>query len=567
MKDYSAIEQRLQNSYDGLLSAAKAPDIKIDPDAKISRRESVSEFFGRPGMQIAAAALAVIFTVGGIYSFIFYFGSKNPGKKPIPAVSDTETAVGTDEEIGGYTTDELTETEEEISDMTAQETTEAEEPSNTGTETGEENTETEEEKTKPETEAEELTESSTEAEELTEPPTEAEELTEPPTEAEELTEPPTETEELTEPPTEAEELTEPPTEAEELTEPLTEDEETTEPEMTEPSTETEEITEPYFPYDIYLPQNLDDIFEKGDNVTPRYNGENLFKYKVIIKKDVPDITMELFGYERDMYFSKTEVHYAYGVTLDSYFSKNTSEYVEINRKTGKIVKYSCFSHTKDLYDSPVNAHSSREEFIQYARDLLLEYTGVSTEGCEAIVSTVAIGTTYKYTKEELNTDFVNFIEYDPDFSARYEIKFQKKIGCVNHADPMRVEIRSDGTVSLIYGIDLDDEYAPFADVKIDTDSITRYIEDRIDEIKKKFGITSYNITFMAIPLDGNLWIRAEVYSIIRTYDGQSLESTAEYLILVKGDFENPDYLIGDYNMYVDYEYDYEVVDPEETCWE
>ncbi|MBR6922748.1 MAG: hypothetical protein IKH51_11185, partial [Clostridia bacterium] len=250
MKDYGNIEQKLQESYDGLLSAVKAPDIKIDPDAKISRRESVSEFFGRPGMQIAAAALAVIFTVGGIYSFIFYFGSKNLGKKPIPAVSDTETAVGTDEESGGYTTDELTETEEEISDMTAQETTEAEEFSNTGTETGEENTETEEEKTGPETEAEELTE----------PPTEAEELTEPPTETEELTEPPTEAEKLTEPPTEAEELTEPPTEAEELTEPLTEDEETTEPEMTEPSTETEEITEPYFPYDIYLPQNVSNAF-------------------------------------------------------------------------------------------------------------------------------------------------------------------------------------------------------------------------------------------------------------------------------------------------------------------
>ena len=557
MKDYGNIEQKLQESYDGLLSAVKAPDIKIDPDAKISRRESVSEFFGRPGMQIAAAALAVIFTVGGIYSFIFYFGSKNLGKKPIPAVSDTETAVGTDEESGGYTTDELTETEEEISDMTAQETTEAEEFSNTGTETGEENTETEEEKTGPETEAEELTE----------PPTEAEELTEPPTETEELTEPPTEAEKLTEPPTEAEELTEPPTEAEELTEPLTEDEETTEPEMTEPSTETEEITEPYFPYDIYLPQNVSNAFEKNDKVTPLYNGENLFKYKHILRKDVPDITVELFGYERTMSFSYTEEHYAYGVTLDAYRSNNPNESVVINRKTGKIVEYSCSSRNKDFYDSPVNAHSSREEFIQYARDLLLEYTGVSTEGCEAIVSTHAIGTTYKYTKEELNTDFVNFTEYDPDFSARYEIRFQKKIGEVNRADRMIVEVNNDGTVQHIYGLDMHDEYEPFADVEIDVDSIIRYVEDRIDDVKKKYDITPGYITLMAVPLDGNYWVLVEQgYSITSAYDGRTTGGSVQYLVLIKGDFENPDYLMGDYNMYVDYEYDYEP-DPAETGWE
>ena len=72
---------------------------------------------------------------------------------------------------------------------------------------------------------------------------------------------------------------------------------------------------------------------------------------------------------------------------------------------------------------------------------------------------------------------------------------------------------------------------------------------------------------MAVPLDGNYWVLVEQgYSITSAYDGRTTGGSVQYLVLIKGDFENPDYLMGDYNMYVDYEYDYEP-DPAETGWE
>ena len=120
MKDYSAIEQRLQRNYDGLVSAVKEPAYKIDTNAKIKpKRQSVSDFFQRPGMQAVAAALAVVFTVGGFYAFIFFFGGRNTGKNPDPLTSDTVTdqteTAQTDNEVADDTTGaETTDTRSDV---------------------------------------------------------------------------------------------------------------------------------------------------------------------------------------------------------------------------------------------------------------------------------------------------------------------------------------------------------------------------------------------------------------------------------------------------------------------
>lgn len=120
MKDYSAIEQRLQRNYDGLVSAVKEPAYKIDTNAKIkSKRQSVSDFFQRPGMQAVAAALAFVFTVGGFYAFIFFFGGRNTGKNPDPLTSDTvtdqtETAQTDNEVTDDSTNAETTDTRSDV---------------------------------------------------------------------------------------------------------------------------------------------------------------------------------------------------------------------------------------------------------------------------------------------------------------------------------------------------------------------------------------------------------------------------------------------------------------------
>ncbi|MBQ7700114.1 MAG: leucine-rich repeat protein [Clostridia bacterium] len=78
MKNYDDIENRLQKHYDGLLDSVKAPDTKRIPENKKSSKwENVKDFFNSSGMQVVAAALALVFTVGGVYLFIFVFGGKN----------------------------------------------------------------------------------------------------------------------------------------------------------------------------------------------------------------------------------------------------------------------------------------------------------------------------------------------------------------------------------------------------------------------------------------------------------------------------------------------------------
>ncbi len=326
--------------------------------------------------------------------------------------------------------------------------------------------------------------------------------------------------------------------------------------------DTEE-TAPYtedMPYQVYIVRNQSGMLEAADTSTTRYNGENLLKCTEIYKKDVPEIKLNLLGYERDLRFMHTDVIYAYGKTLDCYKANNNVERVYIDHDTGKIVMYNSTGNTKDKYESPVNAYSSREEFVNYAKELLLEYTGVSAEGCEVRIKTVGIRTTYKYTQDEIIDGFANFTKYDPDFYAEYDITFYKKINGVNRADVMRVMMKNNGVVKKVFGIELDDVYEPYLDTEIDADSITKYVESQMDLLKEKYDIRSQEITLTAIQVDGCYWVQADLrYTFMREYDGKLTSDQGIYLILIDGDFENPDYPY-DYDMYIEYVYEYDLGD-------
>ena len=105
----------------------------------------------------------------------------------------------------------------------------------------------------------------------------------------------------------------------------------------------------------------------------------------------------------------------------------------------------------------------------------------------------------------------------------------------------------------------DEVFEPFADVTIDTDSIIRYVEDKLDGIRDEYDIKSHEITLTAIPSDGNLWVKVELsFTYIRSYDGKLSWNTAEYLVLIEGDYINPTSPTGDYYMYIEHEYEYDI---------
>ena len=100
MKDYTGIENILQNRYNGLLCAVKTPDTTKRPKTENSgnKRNNIKDFFNSTGVQAAAAVLALVFTVGGVYGFIFYFGGKNINNNPPAAdteITDTERSPDT----------------------------------------------------------------------------------------------------------------------------------------------------------------------------------------------------------------------------------------------------------------------------------------------------------------------------------------------------------------------------------------------------------------------------------------------------------------------------------------
>ena len=221
MKDYSEIENRLQKHYDGLLSAVKTPDTTKKPNNKKSSKwEDIKDFFNSTGMQVAAAALALVFTVGGVYGFIFFFSGKNINSNPItPDTSaGTETsAENTDKDTAEsfaerdvtseYDAEDVTTDAETETELTMEETTGTEPETDTETETETEKvTETETEKIT-ETETEKITETEKVTETETEKVTEKETVIDPQDDTEETEEIPvteTDPQDDTDPPETAE---------------------------------------------------------------------------------------------------------------------------------------------------------------------------------------------------------------------------------------------------------------------------------------------------------------------------------------------------------------------------
>lgn len=122
-EDYSYIEIQFERNYKKLLEAVKPVDavVRSEKTKRFKRINPISEFFDRPAVQAVAAALALVFTVGGVYAFIFYFSGKNLGGNP----PDTETTEETNTETAPQETDTISEmsgSEDELYDTSVIET-------------------------------------------------------------------------------------------------------------------------------------------------------------------------------------------------------------------------------------------------------------------------------------------------------------------------------------------------------------------------------------------------------------------------------------------------------------
>ena len=140
------------------------------------------------------------------------------------------------------------------------------------------------------------------------------------------------------------------------------------------------------------------------------------------KEGVGKKTVVLFDKELAHTYTGTVDFKMRDEAYDIYQSK--SFLLQIGEKSGKITSFAYWDKEDNLYYTPkVNAQSTRQEFIDYASEVLQKYAGVSTSDCEVEIQTRKISTTYDYSKEEYDKDFVNFINQDPSFTAEYKITF------------------------------------------------------------------------------------------------------------------------------------------------
>ena len=230
-------------------------------------------------------------------------------------------------------------------------------------------------------------------------------------------------------------------------------------------------------YKIYL-------YAEGENGTgggsaARYKGKDFLGFAdTTEKQNMDEKTVELFGCEHTMVYMQTLSFGIYDENYDMYIGD--SGLFTFGETTGKLVTYDYLSGERASgFTPPVNMYSSRQEFIDYAKAVLLEYTGTSTDDCDVFVKT---------------------------YGSKYNIVFRKKFNGIYRIDDIMVTINNNGDVINIKARVCDDKFEPFKDVKINAE----HLEKQIRGLSYSPHYVSYECILSAIPDGNELWVLADV---------------------------------------------------------
>ena len=240
------------------------------------------------------------------------------------------------------------------------------------------------------------------------------------------------------------------------------------------------------------------------------------------KSDVPNMSVTVFGKEYEMMYDFSQRIFIRGCGVDifRYNDESNLVYAQYNDNTGNLVGISFYPHNthnrKTDFVAPINENSSEKDYLDLARSMILEYTGVDCGEWEYDVDTYIYHTTYNYSAEDWKSGFMNFIKDDPEFDAEYTFRFYKTLSGLHRGDDVRAVIRNDGTVLEVRGEVYDEAFAPFADVKIDAEELFR----RVDGNYSAPGPEVYHRTRLtAIPAEDGLWVEASIKGIYYDEEG------------------------------------------------
>ena len=207
----------------------------------------------------------------------------------------------------------------------------------------------------------------------------------------------------------------------------------------------------------------------SDSSTPMYTGKKFGKREEY-KKSETEIEKKretsFFGKQKTVWYGHTWKNDELGYEVDKYSFQNDGKtlFTHYNNSTGKLVRYVSRPANNRSYSSPVNPDSTEAEYVAYAKQILLEYAGVSAEGWDYDIVT--------WREEYGNYNyFINYSHEIPEYNAVYTITFSKKISGIDRIDKMHVKLTNVGEIEEFEAINYDEAFKPFENVKLDKDKI------------------------------------------------------------------------------------------------
>ena len=223
------------------------------------------------------------------------------------------------------------------------------------------------------------------------------------------------------------------------------------------------------------------------NKIGRYIGEiELERIDWETKSGVPERKDTVLGRELTLRYDVSHKREYWGFQMDAYTSSKLSDeisdycFVYYRTDTDKIVKYHYCGEPENYdrnYSSPVKPDSTEEEYIAYARQILLECAGVSAEGWEVMTTTYfLIPNTlpfYASPSYQRIDGFTYYADDSCDPNAEYCFTFYKTIGEIVRSDKMYVRMTNVGEIIDFHAISCDEAFKPYEGIAVDKAKVER----------------------------------------------------------------------------------------------
>lgn len=243
----------------------------------------------------------------------------------------------------------------------------------------------------------------------------------------------------------------------------------------------------------------------------RYDSDDAFDYKNIIhEKNVPKKEIDVLNSKGVAYYSHTETYsdrpyniISYSYNKDYLDPKSQTVYVNYRTDTNQVVRYNQMIALDANYKSDVNPQSSQEEYLAYAKKILLDEAGISLDGWKIKVnsSKVVCGAEYQFVGSN-EARYIN----------TYTFTFYKTISGIQRCDKTTITITNMGEVVFFEVMSNGEAFAPYKNVKIDFEKVKESVLDACKFVDAKKQITGAQL----VTNEDGLWVEVDVEY---NYDG------------------------------------------------